>query len=693
MARRTACLTLLALCPALAARPALAQCPDGTPPPCRSPRVATPTSDPNVLAVLPFRTAGPSGDVEWLREGIVDLLKAALDGVGDWRVADPRVLLAQVRTSDPAAGVPGAVRVARTVGAAQMVVGSAVAVGAELRLQAELYDVRQGRRLHAVEARGTLGNPGPAVDSLAVGLSRFRIQQRGSPGGARLAREYLPASPQALRAYLAAEQLTRAGQMAPAVDSLLRVIALDSSFGPAYHRLYIINQFSGRVAAVRGWSNEYLIGVGLRFRDRLSPRQRDMLLAAEAMYQGGRTEALARADALGRDYPDDAEAAYMHGEGYFHFGLNLGEPPARALAAFERGIRLDPDLFENYVHAIELSSQTGDTARAWSLLRQRRQRFPRDPIFIGLETTWRVQRGEDLDVLLARLDQDPESQGNNRGFLILAALRLFPHQPATALTLADTLETLLLRGSPRSERVVRLLSRSQLRVTQGRYREAWADVEEAIALDPEWMAHAVGFALRTGTRRPEAEAMLRQIGIPRSLPVALVRSGWAAWAGDSLALAVFGRGIESALPEHEAYARALRSGYRGVLALQRGDSAGARELLHRAVSVKPYEFGRTCPDYLCPNGTFALLLARLELNAGRLEAAREATLDAYPALMGGSWIAEAEELRAEIAIREGRLAEARRALESFIAIWRRADPELQPRVAAARATLARLEGR
>ncbi len=692
MARRAACLALFAFCTALAARPLSAQCPDGTPPPCRAARGTNPAVDANVLAVLPFRTTGPSADVDWLREGIVDLLKSALDGVGDWRVADPRVLLARVRTGDPAAGVPGAVRVARSVGAAQMVVGSAVAVGAQLRLQAELYDVRQGRRLHAVQARGTLADPGPAVDSLAVGLSRFRIQQRGSPGGARLAREFLPASPEGLRAYLAAERLARASEWGPAVDSLLRVIALDSSFGPAYHRLYIINQFTG-AAGARGWSNERLIRLGLRFAERLSPRQRDMLLPADAMYQGQRSEALARTEALGGTYPDDAEAAYMHGEGYYHFGLNLGEPPERALTAFERGIRLDPDLFENYIHAIELSNQAGDSARAWSLLVQARQRFPRDLVFIALETTWRVQRGENLDALLARLDQDPESRGDNRAFLTQFALRLFAHRPATAFGLADTLETLLLRASPRSERVLRLLSRSQIRVTQGRYREAWADVGEAIALDPEWMVHAVGFALRTGTRRPEAEAMLRQIGIPRSLPVALVRSGWAAWAGDSLALAVFERSIQSALPEHEAYARALRSGYRGVLALRRGDSAGARELLHRGISVKPYEFGRSCMDYLCPNGTFALLLARLELAAGRLDAARAATLDAYPALLGGSWIAEAEEVRAEIAIRQDRPAEARRALESFIALWRRADPELQPRVTAARAALARLEGR
>ena len=72
-------------------------------------------------------------------------------------------------------------------------------------------------------------------------------------------------------------------------------------------------------------------------------------------------EVLRRADELRRRYPDDAEAAYVEGESYYHFGLFVGEPRQRALEAFERGIRLDPGLPENYNHAIELHSTAGDT--------------------------------------------------------------------------------------------------------------------------------------------------------------------------------------------------------------------------------------------------------------------------------------------------------------------------------------------
>jgi hypothetical protein len=54
---------------------------------------------------------------------------------------------------------------------------------------------------------------------------------------------------------------------------------------------------------------------------------------------------------------------------------------------------------------------------------------------------------------------------------------------------------------------------------------------------------------------------------------------------------------------------------------------------------------------------------------------------------------DAEELLGQIAEQQGDTATAIRAHRNFVALWRDADPEVQPRVAAARAALARLEGR
>src|SRR5512144_420606 len=59
-----------------------AQCPDGSPPPCRvAPHVVV---DSDALVILPFRVSGPP-EVQYLREGVADLLNLALDGGAGWR--------------------------------------------------------------------------------------------------------------------------------------------------------------------------------------------------------------------------------------------------------------------------------------------------------------------------------------------------------------------------------------------------------------------------------------------------------------------------------------------------------------------------------------------------------------------------------------------------------------------------------
>jgi hypothetical protein len=93
-----------------------------------------------------------------------------------------------------------------------------------------------------------------------------------------------------------------------------------------------------------------------------------------------------------------------------------------------------------------------------------------------------------------------------------------------------------------------------------------------------------------------------------------------------------------------------------------------------------------------PDVEFQIELARLERSAGDLGAASRRLHDTF-LLYGLPWRAQAEELRGQIAEQRGDTLAAIRAYRNFTELWKDADPELQPRVAAARAALARLEGR
>jgi hypothetical protein len=88
------------------------------------------------------------------------------------------------------------------------------------------------------------------------------------------------------------------------------------------------------------------------------------------------------------------------------------------------------------------------------------------------------------------------------------------------------------------------------------------------------------------------------------------------------------------------------------------------------------------------------------LQLARLEQAAGARADALLHLNVANYFngiplerADMEELRALISTQQGDTATAVRSYRNFIGLWQNADPELQPRVAAARTALAALEHR
>ena len=672
-----------------------AQCPDGAPPPCHRP--ATIQVDSNALAILPFRTTGPSNDVQWLSEGMVDLLSVSLDGFAGWRTVHPRTVLARATSAAELSDVAGAARVARSTGAATMVLGNAVALGPQLRLHADLYDVASGRRLTSVDAVGTVALPGPVVDSVAVGLARGRLA-RHPVGGVRSPYEYATTSAPALRVFLLAEQLARQGDFEAAAESLQRTIAIDSTFGLAYYRLYVVSSFSGAPPGGGRFDLTRTIRAALRHSAGLPQRQRDLLAAVDLQHRGLVTEALHRADDLGRHYPDDAEAAYVQGEAYYHLGLFVGEPPARGLAAFERGIQLDPGLLENYNHPVDFRIWMGDTAKAWALVRQGRRIAPRYSVLQALELALRVGlENEPPDAAFGRLGPADTLDVLRRS--LLEALRGFDVEPARAVATVDTLAAALADPSaPRATRPQFLLVRATMRMTQGRYRAADSLLAEARALDPSgWLTRATMAVLelssqhRAGVVRSVARDLGQETDEAARFFALTLHLRAAELDGDTTEASTALRQCpEDLFPE---YCAAWRHALAGIAAAAHLVDPALRSALTDALTIVPYTVLATPNVTLRPEplSHFGVALARAELAAGDLADARHHLLLTSFATGITTERAGAEELLGQIAEQQHDTAAAIRAYRNFTELWKDADPELQPRVAAARAALARLQ--
>jgi tetratricopeptide (TPR) repeat protein len=667
-----------------------AQCPDGSAPPCRA--AARPTTgavDPDAIAILPFRVSGPP-EAHYLREGMVDLLNVGLDGFAGWRVLQPRAFLRQVGAADRVIPVSEAARLAREAGAAAFVLGSVSAVGPELVAQARLYESARAATLASVRARGTIALPGAVADSIAAGLARYRATRQ--PGVARRSTtEYTTASPAALQAYLVAEQLARRARWPEAVDSLTAALARDSTFALAYYALYRAISWGTGTPLVRvQWGEaptaltlDVLFAAALRHRDRTPIRQRRLI---EAIATYNKNDALRLAEELTRAYPDDADVALEIGDAYFHVGIPMGEPPRRALESLERAIVLDPLVPEAYLHVVQLQSMTGDSAAAWHTLDRLKAVAPTWVATTALELGLRaLLRGEDPATLPVA---GPDTIRRAARYLLWSADAV----PARAVSLADAFTARLVGPeSPRAERVPALLHRHLHRLAQGRYVAGWQMLRDAAALEPdgaEVLGAAILHHLVTGAHAIDAAEAASQL-----LARAGARPVWAAallgWRVAALAPIDSARAALSELTagsDWPDFRAALHAGLDGLLDLRRGDSVAARRALTRGNSEWVDLRG---VEAFFPNPYFALIAARLDVAQGQ-PALAGPRLSETMATLGMAFRADAEELRGRIAEQRGDTAAAIRAYRDFTELWKDADPELQPRVAAARAALARM---
>ena len=317
--------------------------------------------DPNLVAVFPFRVAGADPSLGYLREGMIDLLAAKLTGEGGPRAADPRtVVAAWRRAGGEDLGESEAAQVARGIGAGQLLLGSAVGSPSRVVLNASL--LRSGGRSE-VRAQATVEGP---ADSLPVLLDRLvgeLLAQEAGLGGQSVA-SLTTTSLDALKAYLDGRAAYRRAQYEDAARHLSRAIGRDSGFVLAALALVSTAGWYEPIAGI-----DRITQIAWEGRERLSARDR-MLLEADLGPAGplpdAKVDMLAARELAVAALPDQADAWYMVGDSYYHWGLlmDFEDAEQRAERAFHRAIALDSTFGGPFSHLLRLAIMRSDTSEA-----------------------------------------------------------------------------------------------------------------------------------------------------------------------------------------------------------------------------------------------------------------------------------------------------------------------------------------
>lgn len=259
----------------------LAQCPDGTPPPCgrgAAPARRDPPLDERAWLILPFVNTGGSPEAAMLAQASVSLLYQDLARWQDVRVVPDDRVADLVRTLSPAErgrpGLQSALTLARRVGAGRLLLGDFLALGGQAQLNAKVYEVRSGRQLRLV--REQLSNLS-SLDSLTAGFGRVARGALAVPGPAFSRAGVGTSSLEAYAAYLAGIEALKGIQIDSARALFLRATRIDSTFALAHLRAS-----QTHIRFMPGAAPDPNRAAALRFAATLPPRERSMLQAADA---------------------------------------------------------------------------------------------------------------------------------------------------------------------------------------------------------------------------------------------------------------------------------------------------------------------------------------------------------------------------------------------------------------------------
>lgn len=289
----------------------------------------------DLIAVLPFEIRG-ADEFHYLREGMVDLLAAKLDGAGDLRTVDPPAILGYLRSSETTdIDVTAARNVAAHFGAGAFVLGSVIVAAERWQVRATIYDLVGDREVRVdVEATPDAGLFG-IVDEFTLRLLASRSDSVGGHLG-RLG-AMTSDSMDAVKSYLAGERAFRRGCLGDAGDAYTHAIEADGDFALAHYRLASTRSACGKyddaVAAC---------GAARLLRRRVTPHVRVLLDAQDAWFHGDVPLAEKLYTRILSDWPDDVEAWYHVGHLQLAYNAYRGRPAREACTSLERVIELDP---------------------------------------------------------------------------------------------------------------------------------------------------------------------------------------------------------------------------------------------------------------------------------------------------------------------------------------------------------------
>jgi TolB-like protein len=375
------------------AAPLLAQCPDGTPPPCGA-RAAAPAA--RSVAVLTFENVTRDTSAQYLAEGLADQIATRLGGVARLTMVS-RSSVRRLRNPEQLS----IQQIGRTLSAAYLVNGSIRAAGGRVRVNVEAVRVQSGEAVWS-QAFDRAGSDLIGIEEAVATEVASGVAGRLSPEERRVLGSRVTGDSRAYEQFVRGNVLLARRSreaMRDAITAYQAATAADPGFADAYGRL------AYAYALCEMWvcrpAGDSLLGLS---RDaaaralRLNPRSSDAWM--------GRAFLLTQWAAEDQGHGDDSLlaslAAFRHAvdlnprndEAWHQYGWTLGQVgDTVAIDALRRALALDPARAITYADLSLVYEHSGRNDRALATIDSAVALDPGGP-FRAYRASYRLTAGD-----------------------------------------------------------------------------------------------------------------------------------------------------------------------------------------------------------------------------------------------------------------------------------------------------------
>ncbi|MBI3209256.1 MAG: tetratricopeptide repeat protein [Candidatus Solibacter usitatus] len=307
------------------------------------------------IVVMPFENASGTQELDWLREGLADMVIANFSRAPGWNVIGRQFIAGRLQSRDTVS-FDRAIAVSRGIGAGTVLLGSFARLGGQVSVTVQVYGVPDGR----LRAGGSFvaGEPGQILTHIDL-LSQRTMRTLGLPARAAdslaAISSVMTGNIEAYRNYSLGMEKAEGLHASDALQYFQRAVQLDAQFAMAHARI----GYTYAVSWGRPSEGKPHLETAFRMSNRLTARDRLHIAAWYALACHDYAAAIKGFRELLSLYPHDVET-------YVRLGSLLsGERQfGEAVGVLQKGLVLDPSSTAGWNVLSSVHSRAGRQADA-----------------------------------------------------------------------------------------------------------------------------------------------------------------------------------------------------------------------------------------------------------------------------------------------------------------------------------------